>query len=277
MKVQDCQEIHNQKAYSRESTFPQNHEERVEMFVGGLDPHTTAYDLESVLSELAPIKDLKVMMRNGSTHLNQGFAFFVSQKSHLRLFLTNQLWLNGRIIQPQLKQSNPDYNKQRRVFVGGLPSRITNIELFQIFSRFGEVRAAYPIKDVSSGLNRGFGFIDFISKESSLRAIAKMNIQYQGRSIEIRPFTPKEKRINGERDEYSGSPRYENIHNIPIMERKLKSSQTSMMKKVLRRSLQLDHEDPENLYFKKQTTLTIHLISLNLKYPGFRKYIEPKK
>lgn len=46
-----------------------------------------------------------------------------------------------------------------KIFVGGLDFKLTNQELKEHFSQFGEVNDAIILKDVFTGLSRGFGFV----------------------------------------------------------------------------------------------------------------------
>lgn len=48
-----------------------------------------------------------------------------------------------------------------KIFVGGLDFRLTNEELKQHFSEFGEIESAVILKDINTGQSRGFGFVTF--------------------------------------------------------------------------------------------------------------------
>lgn len=48
-----------------------------------------------------------------------------------------------------------------KIFVGGLDFRLTNEELKQHFSEYGEIESAVILKDINTGSSRGFGFVTF--------------------------------------------------------------------------------------------------------------------
>ena len=66
-------------------------------------------------------------------------------------------------------------NFQRRViFVGGLPNRITNRALLQLFRSEGRI-IRYRVMRNSAGFSRGFGFVEFERPRDALRSIQKWN------------------------------------------------------------------------------------------------------
>jgi RNA recognition motif-containing protein len=62
-----------------------------------------------------------------------------------------------------------------KIYVGNLPSEITEEELRQEFATFGEVTSVDIIKDKFSGRPRGFGFVEMPSVSQGQAAIAGLN------------------------------------------------------------------------------------------------------
>ena len=74
-------------------------------------------------------------------------------------------------------------NFQRRIiFVGGLPNRITNRALFQLFRQEGRI-TRYRVMKNRAGFSRGFGFIEFARPRDALRSIQKWNNTTLDRNI----------------------------------------------------------------------------------------------
>ena len=70
---------------------------------------------------------------------------------------------------------NKRRNFQRRViYVGGLPRRITNRGLLQLFRTEGRI-IRYNILKNRTGFSRGFGFVEFVNPRDALRSIQKWN------------------------------------------------------------------------------------------------------
>jgi RNA recognition motif-containing protein len=70
-------------------------------------------------------------------------------------------------------------NKRRstpmKIYVGNLPSEVTEQELRQEFATFGEVASVNIITDRYSGQPRGFGFVEMASVSQGQAAIAGLN------------------------------------------------------------------------------------------------------
>jgi len=62
-----------------------------------------------------------------------------------------------------------------KIYVGNLPSELTEQELREEFAAFGEVASVNIIKDRYSGQPRGFGFVEMTSVSQGQAAIAGLN------------------------------------------------------------------------------------------------------
>ena len=72
-----------------------------------------------------------------------------------------------------------------KIYVGNLPSEITEQELREEFATFGEVASVNIIKDRYSGQPRGFGFVEMPSISQGQAAIAGLN----GKALKDRTLT----------------------------------------------------------------------------------------
>jgi len=62
-----------------------------------------------------------------------------------------------------------------KIYVGNLPSEVTEEELRQEFATFGAVTSANIVKDKYSGRPRGFGFVEMAVVSEGQAAIAGLN------------------------------------------------------------------------------------------------------
>jgi RNA recognition motif-containing protein len=77
-----------------------------------------------------------------------------------------------------------------KVYVGNLASSVTSNDLLTHFSRAGEVLSALAITDRSSGLCRGFGFVEMADISDVALAVGLLNntlLNGQQIKIEIDP------------------------------------------------------------------------------------------
>ena len=61
------------------------------------------------------------------------------------------------------------------LFIFHIPNKMTTLDLFNLFKRFGEILSARIMVDKQTGRNRGFGFVSFDNQHSAQAAIAGMN------------------------------------------------------------------------------------------------------
>ncbi|OGN61644.1 MAG: RNA-binding protein [Chlamydiae bacterium RIFCSPHIGHO2_12_FULL_27_8] len=62
-----------------------------------------------------------------------------------------------------------------KLYVGNLPHALTEQQLMEVFSPFGEVVSAKIITDRDTHKSRGFGFVEMSSKEEGEKAIEELN------------------------------------------------------------------------------------------------------
>ncbi len=88
--------------------------------------------------------------------------------------------------------------KQMNIYVGNLAPDVTEEDLKQAFSAFGQVQTATVIKDKFSGESRGVGFVEMPAKTEAQTAITEMNGKdLKGRSLNVNEARPKTERPRG--------------------------------------------------------------------------------
>ena len=81
------------------------------------------------------------------------------------------------------------------IYVGNLPYKITENDLRDLFSAYGEVTSVSMIKDKMTGQSKGFGFVDMPDGAEGNAAIQGLNEQaVQGRNIKVNEAKPREDR-----------------------------------------------------------------------------------
>ena len=78
----------------------------------------------------------------------------------------------------------------KRLFVGNLLYRLTDLDLKKLFSKVGEVIEARIIRFKDTGRSRGFGFVEMSTEEEVKKAIE----EFDGKEIEGRKMIVSEAR-----------------------------------------------------------------------------------
>jgi RNA recognition motif-containing protein len=78
------------------------------------------------------------------------------------------------------------------IYVGNLPFSITDADLRETFSRFGEVAQVNLISDKFTGESKGFGFVEMSNNSQADAAIKGLNgTDLKGRNITVNQAKPK--------------------------------------------------------------------------------------
>jgi len=83
-----------------------------------------------------------------------------------------------------------------KLFVGNLPFAMTDANLGEIFSAYGNVVAANIVIDKFSKRSKGFGFVEYENEEDAAKAMEALNNSEQmGRNIAVKEALPKPDRV----------------------------------------------------------------------------------
>jgi RNA recognition motif-containing protein len=88
------------------------------------------------------------------------------------------------------------------IYIGNLAYTVTEDDLREAFSEFGQVESASIINDKFSGRSKGFGFVDMPNDSEAREAIESLNDKdLNGRTIKVNEAKPREERP-ARRDRY---------------------------------------------------------------------------
>lgn len=78
------------------------------------------------------------------------------------------------------------------IYVGNLSWSMTDQDLQDLFTPYGEVGSAKILKDKMSGRSKGFGFVEMADDEAAKSAIANLNeTEIQGRKLIVNESQPR--------------------------------------------------------------------------------------
>ncbi|XP_048516082.1 heterogeneous nuclear ribonucleoprotein 27C isoform X3 [Athalia rosae] len=174
-------------------------DEKGKLFVGGLSWETTQDNLQRYFSgRYGEVIDC-VVMKNSESGRSRGFGFVTfSDPANVALVLQNgPHQLDGRTIDP--KPCNPrTLQKPKRsggfpkVFMGGLPSNLTETDLRTFFNRFGKVMEVVIMYDQEKKKSRGFGFLSFEDEDAVERCVTEHYVNLHGKQVEIKRAEPRD-------------------------------------------------------------------------------------
>ncbi|XP_028785827.1 heterogeneous nuclear ribonucleoprotein 1 isoform X1 [Neltuma alba] len=187
------------------------------IFIGGLARETTIAQFVKHFGKYGEITD-SVIMKDRKTGQPRGFGFITyADPSVVDKVIEDTHVINGK--QVEIKRTIPrgavgskDF-RTKKIFVGGIPSTVTEDEFRDFFTHYGEVKDHQIMRDHSTNRSRGFGFITFDSEEAVEDLLSKGNkIEFAGAQVEIKKAEPKKpnpppassKRYNESRSSFGG-------------------------------------------------------------------------
>ena len=96
-----------------------------------------------------------------------------------------------------------------KLYIGNISFTSTQEDLTDLFSQAGEVKSVNLITDRETGRPRGFGFVEFGSREMGEEAISKFDgFEFQGRRLKVNEAKAREDKPRGNNNSFGGGNRW---------------------------------------------------------------------
>ncbi|KAK0599419.1 hypothetical protein LWI29_005132 [Acer saccharum] len=158
-----------------------------------------------------------VIMRDKTTGRPRGFGFVVfSDPFVLDLALHEKHTIDGRTVEAKRALSREEQHnsrsgnlnssrgsegggnfKTKKIFVGGLPTTLTEDGFRQYFESYGHVTDVVVMYDQNTQRPWGFGFITFDSEDAVDRVLHKTFHELMGKRVEVKRVLPKDANSGG--------------------------------------------------------------------------------
>lgn len=84
------------------------------------------------------------------------------------------------------------------IYISNLNYSVTDAQLEELFTKYGEVTSAKVITDRETGRSRGFGFVELTGDAESQKAIDELNqSEHEGKVLSVNVAKPKTERTDG--------------------------------------------------------------------------------
>ncbi|XP_069817518.1 probable RNA-binding protein 19 [Dendropsophus ebraccatus] len=201
------------------------------LFIKNLNFSTNEETIKEVFSRAGPVKTCSISKKKDKqgTLLSMGFGFVEYRKpEHAQKALRQlqhitvddhqlEVKLSERAVRPSAstvrkKQVNKK-QKSSKILVRNVPFQATVKEVRELFSTFGELKTVrLPRKMAGTGAHRGFGFVDFVTKQDAKRAFSALchSTHLYGRRL-VLEWADTEESVETLRrktaEQYHGSPK----------------------------------------------------------------------
>ncbi|KAM7050550.1 putative RNA-binding protein 19 isoform 2-T2 [Molossus nigricans] len=163
------------------------------LFIKNLNFNTTEETLKEVFARAGVVKSCSVSRKKDKSGalLSMGFGFMEYRKPEQAQKALKQLQghvvdnhklevrISERATKPALtstrKKQVPRKQTTSKILVRNIPFQADSREIRELFSTFGELKTVrLPKKMTGTGTHRGFGFVDFLTKQDAKRAFSAL-------------------------------------------------------------------------------------------------------
>ncbi|XP_042031742.1 heterogeneous nuclear ribonucleoprotein 1-like [Salvia splendens] len=199
------------------------------LFVGGIAWETPKESLSLYFSRYGEITNC-VIMYDKISGRPRGFGFvtFADPEVAEKVLEENHV-IDGRAV--EVKRTVPRENVQvrggggsgtKKIFVGGLPVTLTEDDLREYFSSYGNVVGHQIMLDRETGRSRGFGFVTFDNEDGVERVLSNGRMhELGGKQVEIKRAEPKRSGFDGSsqsQPRHGGSSSNPPVNSIDVSE-----------------------------------------------------------
>ncbi|PKA55058.1 Heterogeneous nuclear ribonucleoprotein 1 [Apostasia shenzhenica] len=201
------------------------------LFIGGISWETTEEKLKDYFGKYGDVLQT-VVMRDKATGKPRGFGFVVfADPSVVERVLQDPHTIDGRTVEAKRAMSREEQHtavrsgnntarnvgsgggsgnfRTKKIFVGGLPPTLSEMEFRQYFEAYGTVTDVVVMYDQNTQRPRGFGFISFDSEDSVDRVVERHFHDVGGKSVEVKRALPKDANPSSNTNRSTGSGGYQ--------------------------------------------------------------------
>jgi RNA recognition motif-containing protein len=165
------------------------------VYIGNIPANLSEESLQIYFKRFSPLGEFSLVRTAKESSPKGGFGFLKLTDEHqVKLVLAEEHMIEGYLIKCEQYLGNEEPQpiknslRRRRLFIRNLKKSITDSELLEHFSKFGEVESAYSVKAHASHKARSFGYVTFKIEEPALLLIKAGKLLIKGVEISIHPF-----------------------------------------------------------------------------------------
>lgn len=166
------------------------------LFIGGLSHRTTSNTLDEYFAAYGTVVDSTIILDCATNNSRCfGFVQFAEPASAAAVLANKPHKIDGRIIDPKpsIRRTRSKRSmRENKIFVGGIPSNVSESDLQTFFERFGKVAKATIMNQSLENESRRYGFITFLSRSSMECAVEEQFVFMGGERVEVRKALPRD-------------------------------------------------------------------------------------
>ncbi|CAK9820049.1 Protein sex-lethal [Anthophora plagiata] len=174
---QTQQQQQSQQQQQQQQHIKGNEEPRTNLIINYLPQSMTEKDLYSLFVTIGSVESCRVM-KDYKTGYSYGFGFVNYTKAEdaaTAINTLNGLQVQNKRLKVSFARPSGEEIKETNLYVTNLPRNITESQIDDIFSKYGNIVQKNILKDKLTGLPRGVAFVRFDKREEAQEAIARLH------------------------------------------------------------------------------------------------------
>lgn len=196
-ETQNTTETPNKKFKSDQQRLEPEYFRKV--FVGSLNYNTSEESLRNHFEQFGELVDC-VIMKESKTGKSRGFGFVTYSKSTMvdEMMKNRPHKLDGRELETKRATPREESGKPgaemttKKLFVGAIREGISEENLREYFSKYGNIEDCVVMKEKETNKTRGFGFVTFDDYDPVDKIVLEKNHIINGQSLAVKKALPKE-------------------------------------------------------------------------------------
>ncbi|XP_058806717.1 protein sex-lethal-like isoform X2 [Phymastichus coffea] len=176
MNDQQPQPQQQQQQAQQQQHRPYN-DDRTNLIINYLPQNMTEKELYSLFVTIGPVESCRVM-KDYKTGYSYGFGFVNYTKAEdasTAITRLNGLQVQNKRLKVSFARPSGEEIKETNLYVTNLPRNITEKQVDEIFSKFGQIVQKNILKDKLTGLPRGVAFVRYDKREEAQEAINQLH------------------------------------------------------------------------------------------------------
>lgn len=165
------------------------------LYIGNIPKDLSEGEISTYFASISPHSEFTLVRVAKDQSNKAGFGFLkTGGHQEVKHILSSEHFVNGHLLKCEeysgSEEPAPVRNslRRRRLFIRNLKKNITDEEMFQFFSQYGELESAYSVKAHASTKSRSFGYVTFKQEEPALLLVKLARVTIKGIEISIHPF-----------------------------------------------------------------------------------------
>ncbi|CAN6347083.1 unnamed protein product [Urochloa humidicola] len=165
--------------------------ESVKLFVGQVPKHVSEPELAALFARVALVEEVTVI-RDRATRVSRGCCFLIcpsrEEADKAVTAYHNKHTLPGASSPLQVKYADGELERlEHKLFVGMLPKNVTDAEMTDLFSQYGNIKDLQILRGSQQASKAGCAFVKYETKEQAVAAIEALNGKHkiEGSSVPL--------------------------------------------------------------------------------------------